>query len=273
MKKIFTLICGAVLACGMTAYAEDVVTFENTGYASEGEAYVGTEPDFLIAGDFMFAYYGAQGYWNGVTFSQKTSNTYAGLSDQYNSITGGGADGSKGFAVCYYSQYNALMDDQYPEIYSSEYDTFYPEYVYVTNTAYAVNSMENGDQFAKKFESNDYLKVIFKGMDDDDEAISTVEYYLASGTNISKTWERVDLSALGKVNYVRMEMVSTDMSYGYYNTPTYFAMDNFKASQGPVTGINDLKVNAEKSYKTIENGQVVIVKGNARYNIMGQEIR
>lgn len=41
----------------------------------------------------------------------------------------------------------------------------------------------------------------------------------------------------------------------------------------PVIGIDDVKVNAVKSYKTIENGQIVIVKGDAKYNVMGQEIK
>lgn len=39
------------------------------------------------------------------------------------------------------------------------------------------------------------------------------------------------------------------------------------------TGVNDLTVKAAKTYKTIENGQVIIVKGNDRYNVMGQSVK
>lgn len=39
------------------------------------------------------------------------------------------------------------------------------------------------------------------------------------------------------------------------------------------TGVNDLTVNSVKTYKTIENGQVIIVKGNSRYNVMGQPVK
>lgn len=40
------------------------------------------------------------------------------------------------------------------------------------------------------------------------------------------------------------------------------------------TGINELTVgSSDKVYKTIENGQVIIVKGDIRYNIMGQPVR
>ena len=43
---------------------------------------------------------------------------------------------------------------------------------------------------------------------------------------------------------------------------------------GPTTptAINDVKVESAKTLKVIENGQVVIVKGNDRYNIMGQKL-
>jgi len=39
------------------------------------------------------------------------------------------------------------------------------------------------------------------------------------------------------------------------------------------TSIDDVKIASESTYKVIENGQVIIVKGNTRYNIMGQEIK
>lgn len=38
------------------------------------------------------------------------------------------------------------------------------------------------------------------------------------------------------------------------------------------TAINDINVNSAKTYKTIENGQVIIVKDGVRYNIMGMEL-
>lgn len=46
----------------------------------------------------------------------------------------------------------------------------------------------------------------------------------------------------------------------------------FKLS--PLTAINDVKVNDNnKVSKVIENGQVIIVKGDARYNTMGQSVK
>ena len=39
------------------------------------------------------------------------------------------------------------------------------------------------------------------------------------------------------------------------------------------TGVNDLTVKSAKTYKAIEDGQVIIVKGNDRYNLMGQPVK
>lgn len=39
------------------------------------------------------------------------------------------------------------------------------------------------------------------------------------------------------------------------------------------TGVNDLTVKTAKTYKTIEDGQVIIVKGDNRYNVMGQPVK
>ncbi|MCQ2288979.1 MAG: hypothetical protein MJZ74_07755 [Muribaculaceae bacterium] len=40
-----------------------------------------------------------------------------------------------------------------------------------------------------------------------------------------------------------------------------------------VTGVNDIKVNGTKVTKIVENGQVIIVKGETRFNTMGQSIK
>lgn len=285
MKKFYSILCGLALACGMTANAYDLVTFEDFDLCADGHAFIPQEYDMVYSGDFYFSCYSNNGYWNGVTVSRTTSNTFAGLDDQYNAITGGGCDGSKAFAIAYYSEYDANNSEQYPEINEfTECAPFYPEYVYVTNTAYAVNSMENGDAYAKKFDENDYLKVIFKGMniDWDKEPVelvetgTQVEFYLAKDGKIVKDWQKVDLSALGEVDLIRMVMDSSDKGTWGINTPTYFAFDNFKASKTPVepvTGISDVKVSSTKAYKTIENGQVIIVNGNTRYDMTGRVIK
>ena len=43
--------------------------------------------------------------------------------------------------------------------------------------------------------------------------------------------------------------------------------------KGIITGVNDITVDGVKVYKVIENGQVIIVRGSERFNIMGQPVR
>ncbi len=72
-------------------------------------------------------------------------------------------------------------------------------------------------------------------------------------------------------NWLNVEVVSDNEANLYqYQPGGHCTMWKVSA---PVTGINDLSVKAEKVYKTIENGQVVIVKGDARYNVAGQAIK
>ena len=57
-------------------------------------------------------------------------------------------------------------------------------------------------------------------------------------------------------------------------TFTYWKDNNYvEVVKSVPTGVNDLNVKANKVYKVIENGQVVIVKDNARYNVAGQMLR
>ena len=76
----------------------------------------------------------------------------------------------------------------------------------------------------------------------------------------------------GAGNWVTVEPVDdcTVNIYNYY-VNGFVAMYTFEV---PVTAVNDINVAKEvKAYKAIENGQVVIVKGDAKYNVAGQAIK
>jgi hypothetical protein len=122
---------------------------------------------------------------------------------------------------------------------------------YVTNTTYAYMSMKNGDAFAKKFggatgNDPDWFKLTVKGYKNGVLKTDSVEKYLADfrdGNNandyILKTWQWVDCNKLGAVDSVTFYLYSTDNSFGFMNTPAFFAIDNFTTGQG--VGINELK--------------------------------
>ncbi|MBQ0069195.1 MAG: hypothetical protein KBT09_05510 [Bacteroidales bacterium] len=74
-------------------------------------------------------------------------------------------------------------------------------------------------------------------------------------------------------NWLNVEVVDENTAMLYqYQPGGHMTVYEIKVA-APATGVNDLSVKAEKVYKTIENGQVVIVKGAAKYNVAGQAIK
>ena len=119
---------------------------------------------------------------------------------------------------------------------------------YITNTTYAVQSMLQGDAYAKVFGGEDgndadWFKLTIHGLDSDyNQTGNSVDFYLAdyrfennSQDYIIDEWTWIDLSGLGAVSGLSFEMSSSDGGDGRsMNTPAYFAMDNFTTHPVPV---------------------------------------
>ena len=110
------------------------------------------------------------------------------------------------------------------------------ESMYVTNTTYVYNILENGDGWMVPVGgvSDDcWLKVVAYGYDDsdadDDEYTKSVEFTLWENGQGVKEWTKWDLSGLGKVVEVRFNLIGSDELYasGYgLGAPGYFAYDD-----------------------------------------------
>jgi hypothetical protein len=108
---------------------------------------------------------------------------------------------------------------------------------YVTNSTWAALSMENGDEYAKKFggetgDDQDWFRLSVWGYLNG-AVTDTVHFYLADyrfenneEDYIVKTWEWVDLSMLGKVDSLLFDLASADVGDFGINTPAYFCIDN-----------------------------------------------
>jgi len=73
-----------------------------------------------------------------------------------------------------------------------------------------------------------------------------------------------------------VELKANTLKYTSYNDEAWHSLDPqvvCKITINGASGINDLQVNNAKTYKTVENGQVIIVKGDVRYNTMGQIVK
>lgn len=156
--------------------------------------------------------------------SGQQENTYASYTDQYHSAKGGAAKGNN-FVVAF--------QDSWSE--NNELGITWTEAkvipgCYLSNNAYAVNSMENGDAYAKKFTAEDWFKLTITGYNGANTT-GTVDFYLAKDGNIVKTWEYCDLSSLGEINKVVFALTSSDSGDYGMNTPAYFCLDEFGAKK------------------------------------------
>ena len=206
----------------------NVATFENVSVGEAGyTTYSSDGVNAWTSGDFGFttgvAYEGTY-YYNFVVTNQ-TSNTYESYADQYHSAPGGPVAGEK-FCVAFQDSYSegASLDIKYSGLLN------YVPGTYVTNTAYAVNSMTKGDDYAKKFEEGDWFLLTFQGYLGK-VPTGKVEFYLADFRNgkslIVKDWTYVDLSSLTLVDHITCTLTSSDTGDFGMNTPAYFCIDNF----------------------------------------------
>lgn len=182
--------------------------------------------------------------WDGFSYSIKGDTTTAGYLNQYSVITGGGSDVAGGavpgnvFAVGY-------VGFPSPTI-SLPADESRPLSLRVTNTTYTALSMQNGDQFAKKFgglsgNDPDFLKLTVTALGAGNTPLGSLDVFLAdyrfannAQDYILRDWSLVDLSSFGGgVSELQFALASSDNSFGFMNTPAYFAIDNVVAVPEP----------------------------------------
>ena len=235
-SAVFGRVPDVVLNVGVPA-AFAVATFEDVTDITEpvdGHMSVGTEEDdereFFTSGDFAFnsGCMSDWGYWYWFGYASRTETKYETLDDQWNNVVGGGYDGSATYGVAFAATFNGPC---YVELLTEP--AVVPGF-YITNSAYAYNSMTNGDGFAKKFDEGDWFLLTITGYDAEDEVTGTKKFYLAdlrTGSNhyIIDDWRYVDLSSLGEVSKLGFELSSSDAGDYGMNTPAYFCFDNFGA--------------------------------------------
>lgn len=215
---------------GVIVRGEQVIATMDDNYLAadtHDEAY-DLENDKFYSGSFAFS----QGsmpdynYWYGYCLSNETATSYSSLNDQWRNANGS-AHSASNYLVAFPDVYAGT---QYIEVTNTaEGDSVMG--MYVTNTAYAYNSMANGDGFAEAFKPGSYFTLTVTGTTADRETRS-VEFnlgdYRSSESNryILDTWEWVDLRPLGKVTKLSFAFSGSETNQYGLTTPTYFAMDD-----------------------------------------------
>jgi hypothetical protein len=213
-----------------------VADFENFEMAPEGHISISTEEDddreSIQSGSFDFASGCMSEYqsWYWFGYSNRTSTKYETLDDQWNNVVGGGHNGSQNFGVAYAASFYGPCFATL----TGNSEGFEVPGFYITNSAYAYQSMTSGDDYAKKFGEGDWFKLTVKGYNAQNEETGTVDFYLADLRNpdsayIVNSWRYVDLSTLGTVKKLGFELSSSDNGAWGMNTPAYFCFDDMGA--------------------------------------------
>ena len=226
----------------------EVATFENLELPDNsywcGEFYdeddedMGFSQGWFESGSFQFNnfYWPDYSTWSFFAYSSRTEKTFSSTSmevDQFNSITGGGAGGSRIFGVAFPASYmgHTVMtvndEEEAAEIPGME----------IVNTAWVVDCILNGDGYEGKFQTGDWLKLILTGYNGEEET-ATKEFYLADFQSENPDehyyldeWTWIDLSELGKVTSVEYKIDSSKKNAYGITTPTYVCIDNVGAGE------------------------------------------
>lgn len=191
----------------------------------------------------------AYGSWMGCSYSNMTATSFASYTtDQWISAAGHGAVGSTNYGVLYG---NSLPNTPMEVIKVADApDGRVVKGMNITNSAWVVECVKNGNGAANKFKQGSWFKVIFTGTKAD-KSTASVEYYLADYRSENEAdwtcltdWAWLDLSSLGKVVSLSISFDGTDKSYGYLNTSTYVCIDNVGCEKNVSTGIAANKWNS-----------------------------
>ena len=174
------------------------------------------------------------GMGEGFTYTSCTNDTLAGSSN-LSAITKAGVKTNT-----YFTAYTGGLEWGLPaEISFKDGKAYNAKECYVTNcvSAYLAIKDQNPGPMGqvKEWTAQDKFTLTIKGFNGQDET-GTVEFLLADGLNIVNTWQKVDLTKLGKVTKIQFSLTSTDMiTYDgttyYANTPLYFCLDQLTVTE------------------------------------------
>jgi hypothetical protein len=243
------LIFVAILLCCGAARA-DLVTFDElsrwtgsgpTGSYYNGNSGSGTNTDGWVSGGVSFGNsYDSSfgGFWSGFAYSNINAATTPGYTNQYAANRPTGLGGGGNYALVYGG----------PEAFWNFPTESVAHSIFVTNTAYTMYSMLDGDPFTKKFggptgTDPDFFSIRFEGFSEAGgmgTSTGFVDFFLAdyrfsdsSQDYVIRDWTEVNLASLGLVKSVAISFDSSDIGAWGINTPTYAALDNLSFSSVP----------------------------------------
>ncbi|MBP5380620.1 MAG: DUF4465 domain-containing protein [Bacteroidaceae bacterium] len=242
MKKYFYLVVALCMGFAMTSCDDDDVvitpdtatlTFEGSYWTAKIDNPQNNGP--LLYGDGSYAW----------------SDSKTGLSSELTDLWGDGQFWGGGIAISNYIDANISTDEgghATPDyqlsvpvsngsrnfavvycpasVYLPEGVSYVIKSIDIAPTTYELGVAKYGNGGAKALtEAGDYLTLVITA-----DNGNSVEVDLAREGQFLEGWTTIDLTGLGKVNSLDFSMTGSDSSWGFLNTPTYFAFDNVVVS-------------------------------------------
>lgn len=172
--------------------------------------------------------------------SNNWDGSYANL---YGSISGGGADGSRNYAVAYMNSGHHDIDTSIvdnlrllPSISIPDFAQIHS--IQISNTTYTVGTIRNGNAYAPAFDLNDRFQLTVFGIDEFNTILTPITHQLADYTGITdladgfilSQWEMLDLQNLSNAKSLHFMLTTTDVGTNGPNTPLNFTLDNLSYS-------------------------------------------
>lgn len=270
MKKIY--FSALAICINLSLSAQQTIGFENVNLVADSSNNGSDGSGGFYENGVVFTndYFANGDYFGGFAVSNRKDSTTSGYGNQFSAIPAKGASNSVNYGI-YNPTGKIEFAGQGVVLHSFQ----------ITNTTYAALSMKNGDSYGKKFGSltdtggnddgtngEDFFRVWIYAHNESGAKIDSTVFYLAdfrftdnSKDYIVKTWETVDLSFIKDVVYsLSFNFESSDMSFGWINTPAYFAIDNLKVYKNL-----DVEENALSQTEIYPNPfqNNLIVKGNS----------
>lgn len=200
------------------------ISFESVQLNADG--YQNNFPNGLILSDVDFYNYFDEVWssWEGFAVSNKTDRETAGYGNEFSVYGTGGANGSEKFGVVF-AGFNETSNCKFLGNQEFKFES-----LMINNSTFAALEIKNGSAFCRKFENDDWFKIIITGIKANGTEAGKVEFYLADFRAgkmfICQEWTKVDLSGLGKVNKLEFTFESTDNGMWGMNTPAYACIDD-----------------------------------------------
>ena len=277
MKKMLLAVS---VFCIQFTQAQTVVTFDDLTLAPNSY-WNGSDSSGGFTSGGVYFENSYTGYWSGgFIYSNTNDVTTAGYTNDFSAFTGTGGNGSANYAVNYGS---SAIDFGTEKVISS---------IQLTNSTYAAISMRDGDAFGKVFGSvngadgnpdgtngEDWFRLLIVGRDAQSAITDTVIFYLAdfrfadnTQDYIVNTWQTVDLTSLGEIQFLEFELESTDIGSWGINTPAYFALDNITYG---TASVNTLNLAKQEVYPNPTTGKFTVKSGSGEisvYSLTGEVV-